>query len=621
MTKPRALARLFVIAFLTACLCAVWTAAWAGEQKAPGRQSRENPERPGRKHVVYFADTPDELNVYRVYGARDGKTLMIIGGIQGDEPGGFLSADLYADISLAQGNIIVVPRANFYSIILNKRGPDGDMNRQFGDPVTARRHKKIVAVLKKLMSESDLLLNLHDGSGFFRLRWEGPMANPKRYGQSLIADAAQYKTADGKLIDLEGMAKRVLDRVNPQIENRKYRMLFNNHRTAEKNTVHKEQRRSATYYALTQCLIPAYGVETSKSLPSTAMKIKHHSLVVNAFMQELGIKVENPGSRLEPAKLRYLVVSVNDALPVVVAKDGVLTVRAGDKINVLHVEANYERGLTCDIKGLGSVNDLRQTFVINKPTSVVARKDHNKIGKISIHVAEGEQPFTTVRSPILYFLLEVEGQRRVLADGEALRVVRGDKITLVDLLSNLPTQRDLQVNFKGFVPPGRNANLGEDRGYVINTATDLIARYGRCGGGRAKSLAKSMQCYQVVASQSGRNLGAIEVEVTPALLDYMVLRRKGGPKMVYHNGETVRARPGESLEVVDLKTNVWSGSGLALALDRKGRRVPVESRLIDVSSEGLRGLVKKGSDGLRLVVLRADQAIGHVQLKIGGPAN
>ncbi len=613
MTNPRALAALLLIAFITACL----PAAWAEDPKTPTRLSRENPKRPSRKHVVYFADTSDELNVYRVYGARDGKTLMIIGGIQGDEPGGFLSADLYADISLAEGNIIVVPRANFYSIILNKRGPDGDMNRQFGDPVTARRHKKIVAILKKLMSESDLLLNLHDGSGFFRTRWEGPMANPNRYGQSLIADASKYETTDGKLIDLQGIAQNVLERVNPQIEKRKYKMLFNNHRTAEKDTVHKEQRRSATYYALTQCHIPAYGVETSKSLPSTAMKIKHHSLVVNAFMQELGIKVENPGSRLEPAKLRYLVVSVNEALPLVVASDGVLTVRSGDKVNVLHVEANYERGLTCDIKGHGSVNDLRQAFVITKPTTVAARKDHSKIGKISIHVAKGDKPFTTVRSPILYFLLEVEGQRRVLADGENLRVVRGDNITLVDLLSNLPTQRDLQVNFKGYVPPGRNANLGEDRGYVINTATDLITRYSQCRGDRAKSL----ECYRVVASQSGRTLGSINVEVTPARLDYMVLRRKGGPKMVYHNGETVRATPGESLEVVDLKTNVWSGNGLALAVAGKNRRVPVENRLIDVSSKSLRGLVKRGSGGLRLVVLRADQAIGHVQLKIGGPAN
>ena len=51
-------------------------------------------------HEVYFKDTEYELNIYKVYGAEKGKTLMIVGGIQGDEPGGYLSADLYADMAL-----------------------------------------------------------------------------------------------------------------------------------------------------------------------------------------------------------------------------------------------------------------------------------------------------------------------------------------------------------------------------------------------------------------------------------------------------------------------------------------------------------------------------------------
>ena len=61
---------------------------------------------------------------------------MIIGGIQGDEPGSYLTADLYADIHLKKGNLIVVPRANFYSILLNRReGLTGDMNRAYGNLV------------------------------------------------------------------------------------------------------------------------------------------------------------------------------------------------------------------------------------------------------------------------------------------------------------------------------------------------------------------------------------------------------------------------------------------------------------------------------------------------------
>lgn len=44
-------------------------------------------------HTVFFEGTDHELHVYNIYGEIPGKTLLLIGGIQGDEPGGFLSVD------------------------------------------------------------------------------------------------------------------------------------------------------------------------------------------------------------------------------------------------------------------------------------------------------------------------------------------------------------------------------------------------------------------------------------------------------------------------------------------------------------------------------------------------
>jgi predicted deacylase len=120
------------------------------------------------EHVVHFPNTAYELSIYKIYGKKPGPTLMLIGGIQGNEPGGFLSADLYADMSLEKGNLIVVPRANFYSIIMNERGPNGDMNRKFAHEENEySMEDKIVTILKKLIGESDYLLNLHDGAGYF----------------------------------------------------------------------------------------------------------------------------------------------------------------------------------------------------------------------------------------------------------------------------------------------------------------------------------------------------------------------------------------------------------------------------------------------------------------------
>ena len=68
-------------------------------------------------HTVFFEGEENELHVYRIKGTQPGKTLLIIGGIQGDEPGGYLAADFYADFLLEKGNLIVVPRANFPSIL------------------------------------------------------------------------------------------------------------------------------------------------------------------------------------------------------------------------------------------------------------------------------------------------------------------------------------------------------------------------------------------------------------------------------------------------------------------------------------------------------------------------
>jgi len=92
------------------------------------------PAQAGRRtHTVYFEGQENELHVYRISGSQPGKTLLIIGGIQGDEPSGFLAADSYVDFSLGSGNLIVVPRANFPSILKRERQINQDMNRKFSD--------------------------------------------------------------------------------------------------------------------------------------------------------------------------------------------------------------------------------------------------------------------------------------------------------------------------------------------------------------------------------------------------------------------------------------------------------------------------------------------------------
>ena len=64
----------------------------------------------------------------------DENVLLVIGGIQGDEPGGFNAASLLVThYKITKGRVWVVPNLNFLSIVERSRGPYGDMNRKFAD--------------------------------------------------------------------------------------------------------------------------------------------------------------------------------------------------------------------------------------------------------------------------------------------------------------------------------------------------------------------------------------------------------------------------------------------------------------------------------------------------------
>ena len=140
-------------------------------------------------------------------------------------------------MSLERGALIVVPRANFHSIVLNKRGPRGDMNRKFNVNFSQDVELKIVEILKNLMAQSDCLLNLHDGSGFYRPEWINKQMNPMRFGQSIIADATVYRDPKtGRLVELAALAEAVCREINENVENPEYRFRFNNHRTLEQDS-------------------------------------------------------------------------------------------------------------------------------------------------------------------------------------------------------------------------------------------------------------------------------------------------------------------------------------------------------------------------------------------------
>jgi hypothetical protein len=517
----------------------------------------------GRKHEVYLAGTPYELHVYRLEG-REAKspTMLIIGGIQGDEPGGFLAADRYVDLTLRRGTLLLVPRANFYSIIKNQRGPEGDMNRRFRDGAVRSSMDKVVEILKGLIAEADIFLNLHDGSGFYYPRWESPQRNPMRFGQSIIADAALYKHPAGdRFLELEAMAQRVIQKVNSQIHEERHHFHFNNHRTLEKDTPHKEQRASATFYALTQHGIPAFGVETSKDIPDPRIRVQYQTMVINAFLEEMGITADQPPMALDPPQLQYVLISVNGGIPLAVPDKETVAVAPGELVEVVGVVANYQRGITADLEGLGTENDLHKPLRVRKDTRILVRKESQVFGQVQIRVAnqpKSVRALQTGEAPrVEYFLLDVNGEKRLVENHGRLKVVTGDIVRVVDVLTQGIPSDVLQVNFIGFVHEGSGENQGEDRGIPIRTARDLIPRY---------ALDKDGRTYRVAAFEGQQLLGEMLLELEPPRLSYLVVGNGDSTPAAYGEGTRMLVRPSEELRILDVRTNVQDNLGVTLEL-------------------------------------------------------
>ncbi len=499
-------------------------------------------------HDVHLPNTDHELNVYRIYGEEPGPTIMIIGGIQGDEPGSYLTADLYADIHLKKGNLIVVPRANLYSILLNQReGLTGDMNRKFDTVEKRNLEEEVVIILKDLISQSDCLLNLHEGSGFYSPTWVDDNENADRYGQSIIFDAETFTVPEkNKTIELGALARRVCDKANGQIDKPRFHFRPNNHDTLAPDSSHPEQRKSATYYALTKAHIPAFGVETSKSIRDLATKIRLHKLVINSFMEEFGILLDTPGIFLVKPKLDYLLLKVNDGMPMALHHDAEITLQPGDEITITDIIANYERGLIADVQGLGTANDIKQPFRIAKPTRIVVKKDAELCGWVILNInaaagpsqataaaaappapapapaplvasttepsppapaAAPEPASATPQDPLRarQFLVNVDGTLRTIEAGSTLALPASSRVILTGVrTSNALLDNDIVVNFKGFAPP-KATNDGNDLNFPIYLGTNLLARH---------SLERDGKRYPVIALHDDTEIGQFLVEVT-----------------------------------------------------------------------------------------------------------
>lgn len=211
--------------------------------------------------------------------------MLIIGGIQGDEPGGFSAAALLGThYEFKNGYVTIIPNLNFLSIINRNRGSHGDMNRKFAEISKDDPDYHAVKRVQELIRspEVDLILNLHDGGGFYHPTYINEWQNPKRWGNSVIID--QEVCEDAAFGNLGEIGRRVVAKVNEHLLADGHSYHLKNTETAKGD---KEMEKSLTWFAIGQGK-PAFGVEATKNL-NVAGRVYYHLHAIEAFLDEAGI--------------------------------------------------------------------------------------------------------------------------------------------------------------------------------------------------------------------------------------------------------------------------------------------------------------------------------------------
>ncbi|MFA5233347.1 MAG: M99 family carboxypeptidase catalytic domain-containing protein [Sulfurimonas sp.] len=214
-------------------------------------------------------------------------TLLVIGGIHGDEPGGYFASSILAThYNIDSKNLWVVPNLNQESIQKNSRGINGDMNRKFAIVNSGDKDKKIVDEIKEIITQENvsLVLNLHDGNGFYRKTDKGNIFNANAWGQTCVIDQCEL-SIDQPFGNLNTIALEIKEKINK-------RLIEEHHTFDVKNTNTKfddeAMQLSLTYFAVTHNK-PAFAIESSKNLPSLSQKVFYHLLSIEEFMNIMGI--------------------------------------------------------------------------------------------------------------------------------------------------------------------------------------------------------------------------------------------------------------------------------------------------------------------------------------------
>lgn len=161
---------------------------------------------------------------------------------------------------------------------------------------------------------------------------------------------------------------------------------------------------------------------------------------------------------------------------------------------------------------LSSVENSSSAGISNNDGVGLQLAQKNDIEAIDKSLAEFKKENTiTNNAGVVYdnhvifkgLVIMLDGEKRTLVNDEVFEIVKGDKLQIIDALVDGVNSNDISVNFLGFVP-NKSFNKGEDRGYLVDTAKVLWAKY---------SIDRRGTEYPIIIKHKDKKIGEIIIKI------------------------------------------------------------------------------------------------------------
>lgn len=547
------------------------------------------------KKYTFFQGTQYPLTAWFIEGDEPGPTIMVQGGIQGDEKSGFITAQLLSKARVRKGRLILVPRANVPSINICQRQVNVDLNRRFDKEYNQFYEDRLALAIRSLVSQAAAFIHLHEGSGFYHPTYVDNLRNPRRYGQSIIIDTTVFDHR----IHLAEAATKVLAELNPTVVPAQYRFQLFNTRTFESNTLYPEMRKSLTCYVLENVGIPAMAVEVSKNIQQLGWKVQRQLAATALLLARFGVDISPPEvteqevdhyTRRAP-RIELNGRALSNGQTIELAPNSILALQSSVSDNA------FAPSLAVYASDRPDFNLLTAPRMALTPfNSLEVRSDGSTVARARVR---WKGSWSKLPGSGAMFACWLNGQLRLVPAGRTLDAVEGDQFVLEGVLGGAP---DEILNFKGYVSQPYS-NDGQDLGMeIILDPDNFIRRYLEPGK------IKDEWICRVARETKGAAPADFNIRVSPRTVKALRFEGPDGRDLLlpFTNGDVQKLAPG-TWRITDAWSN-GSADKLSLTLNKEPLRFGEPFTL----SEG-------GSLELGLQQSTTFHPLGKIRLTCGSP--